>query len=305
MSKRDEPPDQPQRPRHVPVMLAEVLEFLAPQPGQRVVDATLGAAGHSVEISKELGPSGLLIGIDRDPTMLALAQARAMGLRAEFAVSNFAELRGVLDRMGVGRVDSVLMDLGIASDQLDDPERGFSFSQPGPLDMRIDRAIGEPAYRLVNRLRVTTLAEIFWRYGQERYSRRVARAIDEARRHRPIRTTEELASIVRRAMPPRRPRGRIDPATRVFQALRIAVNDELGSLARGLSSLPDCIRPGGRVVVISFHSLEDRLVKNTLRQRSVWEPLVPKPLRPQLEEVAENPRARSARLRAGRLIAQH
>lgn len=288
-------------PRHVPVMVCEVVEHLSPSPGQVVVDATVGAGGHARLIAERLGPDGLLIGLDRDPTMIEIARRVVVGAKTELVEADFAELRVVLDELGIDRVDAVLMDLGLASDQLDDPGRGFSFLHSGPLDMRMNPRMGEPAARLVNRLKAENLAEIFYRYGEERHSRRVARAIVEARRLEPIEATDELAAIVRRALPRGRPRQRIDPATRVFQALRIAVNDELGCLERGLAALVSCLKPGGRAVVISFHSLEDRLVKNAFRQRGVWELLTRKPLTPSDDEMARNPRSRSAKLRAARL----
>jgi 16S rRNA (cytosine1402-N4)-methyltransferase len=198
-----------------------------------------------------------------------------------------------------------LADLGFCSDQMDDAERGLSFSQPGPLDMRLDATTGEPASALLRRLNERDLADLIWRYGEERFSRRIARRIVETRRREPLETTEQLANLVRRCVPrpPRsakRRRPPIDPATRVFQALRIAVNDELGELERLLAVLPNCVRPGGRVALISFHSLEDRLVKQAFRERSLWEALTRKPVQAGEEEVSNNPRARSAKLRAAR-----
>jgi len=193
-----------------------------------------------------------------------------------------------------------LADVGVCSDQLDDPQRGLSFMQPGPLDMRFDPTTGEPASALLRRLSERDLADLIWRYGEERFSRRIARRIVEARRQAPLETTVELAELVRRCVP--RPAGRqrkppIDPATRVFQALRIAVNDELGELQRLLTILPTCVRPGGRAAVISFHSLEDRLVKTAFRERSLWEVQTRKPVQASAEEVRSNPRSRSAKLR--------
>jgi 16S rRNA (cytosine1402-N4)-methyltransferase len=287
--------------RHVPVMLREVLEWLAPQPGQTIVDATLGAGGHAAEIARRVGPEGLVVGVDRDPVMIETARPRVVGAKCRLVEANFADLRSVLDELEIDRVDGVLMDLGLASDQLDDAARGFSFARPGPLDMRMNPRIGEPAWRLVNRLKEENLAEIFFRLGEERHSRRVARAIVAARREKEIQTTDELAEIVRRAMPRGKPWQRIDPATRVFQSLRIAVNDELTSLEQALASLPVCLKPGGRAVVISFHSLEDRLVKHAFRQKETWESLTRKPRVPSDDEVGQNPRARSAKLRAAEL----
>jgi 16S rRNA (cytosine1402-N4)-methyltransferase len=184
---------------------------------------------------------------------------------------------------------------------MDDPERGLSFSQPGPLDMRLDPTHGEPASALLRRLNERDLADLIYQYGEERFSRRIARRIVEARRARPLETTEELAELVRRSVP--RPKGRrpaIDPATRTFQALRIAVNDELGALDRLLAQLPRCLKPGGRAVFVSFHSLEDRRVKTAFRDRTLWETLTRKPVQASEEEVQNNPRARSAKLRAAR-----
>jgi 16S rRNA (cytosine1402-N4)-methyltransferase len=203
--------------------------------------------------------------------------------------------------MGVAAVDGVLADLGFCSDQMDDPARGLSFSQPGPLDMRLDPTRGEPAVALLRRLNERDLADLIFEYGEERFSRRIARRVVEARRTGGVETTEELAELVRRCVP--RPKGKrpaIDPATRTFQALRIAVNDELGALDRLLGQLPGCLKPGGRAVIISFHSLEDRRVKHAFRDRSVWEALTRKPVQAADEEVQANPRARSAKLRAAR-----
>jgi 16S rRNA (cytosine1402-N4)-methyltransferase len=301
MSEHDEPGD-PAPPRHVPVMLREVLEFLSPQPRQVIVDATIGAGGHASEIARRIGSDGLLIGLDRDPAMIERARPRVAGSKCEMIEANFAELREVLNELGIERVDAVLMDLGVASDQIEDSARGFSFSRSGPLDMRMNRRIGEPAAHLINRLKAENLADIFYRYGEERHSRRVARAIVEGRRRKEIETTEQLADIVRRAMPRGKPWQRIDPATRVFQALRIVVNDELSSLEQALNSLPTCLKFGGRAVVISFHSLEDRLVKQAFRQRESWQQLTKKPVVPSAEETEHNPRARSAKLRAATLM---
>jgi 16S rRNA (cytosine1402-N4)-methyltransferase len=209
----------------------------------------------------------------------------------------------VLSELVISAVDAILADLGVCSDQIDTPERGFSFQQSGPLDMRMDPQQGKPASALLRRLSEPTLADLFWKYGEERYSRRIARRIVETRRRAPLEDTEQLALLVRRCVP--RPRGRrhlIDPATRVFQALRIAVNDELGALDRLLAVLPDFVKPGGRAVVISFHSLEDRRVKLAFRDRQCWEVLTSKPVQPGAEEVRINPRARSAKLRAARLL---
>jgi 16S rRNA (cytosine1402-N4)-methyltransferase len=288
------------------VLPAEVLAALEPQPGQTFVDATVGAGGHALLLCQQLGPSGRLIALDRDPAMLALAEKRLAGLPVTLLHASFAQLRRVLDGLGVEAVDGVLADVGVSSDQLDDPARGLSFQRPGPLDMRLDPTEGEPAGDLLRRLGERDLADIFWRYGEERFSRRIARRIVEERRRAPLETTEQLAELVRRCVPyPKRGRGSkkpIDPATRVFQALRIAVNDELEALERLLAALPGCVKPGGRAAIISFHSLEDRLVKHAFRDRSIWEPLTRKPVQPSEDETRDNPRARSAKLRAARRV---
>ena len=286
--------------RHVSVLADEIVAFLKPGPGQVLVDATIGAGGHARLLAKHIAPGGRLIGLDRDETMLDLARARLGTLvqSATLVHANFDRLPDVLSELKIPKVHGVLADLGICSDQLDSRERGFSFQESGPLDMRLNPQEGEPASQLLKRLSERELADLFWRYGEERFSRRIARRIAEVRRQRPLETTEQLADLVRRSVP--RPKGRrrvIDPATRVFQALRIAVNDELGALDRLLAALPDCLVPGGRAAFVSFHSLEDRRVKNAFRNKEVWEVLTRKPVQAGKEELWRNPRARSAKLR--------
>ena len=287
--------------RHVPVLLAEVLELLATSPGQVVADATVGSGGHALAIAERLGPKGRLIGLDRDPAMLAMAARRLNGLPVTLVHANFDRLRLVLDEQGVPNVDAVLADLGFSSDQLEAPERGLSFQEPGPLDMRLDPAQGESASALLKRLNERELANLIYQFGEERFSRRIARRIVEKRRTSPFETTDQLAELVRRCVPRSRGHG-IDPATRTFQALRIAVNDELGALDRLFAILPACIKPGGRVAVISFHSLEDRRVKQALRDKQVWQSLTRKPVQASAEEIGQNPRARSAKLRVARRV---
>jgi 16S rRNA (cytosine1402-N4)-methyltransferase len=301
-------PSPPVEGRHVPVLAAEVVRLSSADPGQIVVDATVGAGGHASLLLERIAPGGRLIALDRDAAMLGLARRRldavASGAEVVLVQANFDRLREVLDEQQVDAADVVLADLGVCSDQLDDPARGFSFQQSAPLDMRLDTASGEPARALLGRLSERDLADIFWRYGEERFSRRIARKVVETRRRSPLKTTDQLADLVRGCLP--RPRGRrqpIDPATRVFQALRIAVNEELGSLERFLAALPECVRPGGRAAVISFHSLEDRQVKQAFRDRSRWEVLTRKPVQAGDDEVARNPRARSAKLRVARRLA--
>jgi len=287
-------------PRHVPVLPAEVLAALDPAPGQVVVDATVGAGGHARLLAERIVPGGRLIGIDQDPAMLDVARRRLDGLPATFVRASFGGLARVLNQLAVDRVDALLADLGVCSDQLDDTGRGLSFTKPGPLDMRMDPDSGETAADLIRRLPERDLADLIYEYGEERYSRRVARRIVEERQRTPIETTQQLADLVRRCVP--RSRTGIDPATRGFQALRIAVNDELGELDRLLAALPRCVKPDGRAAIISFHSLEDRRVKHAFRDREVWEVLTKKPVQPGDDEVRANPRARSAKLRAARRL---
>jgi 16S rRNA (cytosine1402-N4)-methyltransferase len=266
-----------------------------------MVDATLGAGGHAHLLAERLGPSGRLIGLDRDATMLQIARPRLAGLPVTTIQANFDRLRQVLDELGIEAVDGVLADLGFCSDQMDDPKRGLSFNEPGPLDMRLDPSEGEPASSLLGRLSERDLADLIYEFGEERFSRRIARRVVESRRLHRLETTEDLAELVRRCVP--RPKGKrhaIDPATRTFQALRIAVNDEMGALDRLLEQLPRCVKPNGRAVLVSFHSLEDRRVKNAFRDRTAWEVLTRKPITASEDEVRSNPRARSAKLRAAR-----
>jgi 16S rRNA (cytosine1402-N4)-methyltransferase len=279
-----------------------VLSYLAIEPGQTVVDATAGAAGHLRLLARALGERGRLIALDRDPKMLDLAE-RVMRQNAATRVpiawvhSTFDNLREILDELQIDSVDVILADLGICSDQLDQADRGLSFQMDGLLDMRLDQSQGRTAAAIINSASERELSDILWKYGEERFSRRIARRIVERRHRSPLRSTGELAELVRRSVP-RSGRHRIDPATRTFQALRIAVNDELGALERLLHQLGDCLRPGGRAAIISFHSLEDRLVKHEFRRRDRWLALTPKPVSADTQEVESNPRARSAKLRA-------
>ena len=288
--------------QHVPVLLAEVVEWLAPRPGQTFVDGTLGAGGHARALAECVGDQGTVIVLDRDPAALEAAERNLAGLPIKLAQSNFSELPEVLQEVGVEKVDGIVLDLGLSSDQLADETRGFSFQATGPLDLRFDPTHGEPAARLVNRLSEPHLADLIYEFGEERYSRRIARAIVERRREREIASAAELAEIVRRAIPRGKHEERIDPATRTFQALRIAVNDELKSLDMGLKRLPDCLRPGGRLAIISFHSLEDRRVKEAFRDDPRLNNLTRKPVRPSEGEVAANARSRSAKLRVAERV---
>ena len=288
---------------HTSVLPAESLSSLALKPGDRVVDGTLGGGGHTRLLAEAVGPSGLVIAIDRDAGAIAHGVETLAGLPVRFAQANYCDLPEVLDALSIDTVDAVLLDVGLSSDQLADASRGFSFEAEGPLDLRFDTSEGEPAWRLVNRLRPETLADIIYQYGEERHSRRIARRIAAEREKEPIRTAKQFARIVTSAIPKQYPPPRIHPATRTFQALRIAVNEELKSLSIALERTPTRLAPGGRMVVISFHSLEDRLVKQAFRNTQVWECLTRSPVEAAEEEVARNPRSRSARLRAARRLA--
>jgi 16S rRNA (cytosine1402-N4)-methyltransferase len=310
---------------HLPVLVDEVIEMLAPAPGSLHIDATLGGGGHTERILEAANPDGRLLGLDADPAAIARVQARLgprFGDRLVLRQANFRELAEVAPAAGFGAVDGALFDLGLSSFQLADRERGFGFRAGGPLDMRFDPSRGVPASELLASLDTAELTALFRRYGEEPKAPRIARAIVDARRVAPIATAEELAALVERVLPPnpRQPR-RTHPATRVFQALRIAVNEELDALQAGLASALDLLRPGGRLVVLSYHSLEDRIVKRFFqaeRRGCICPPelpvcvcgrnprlrLVTSPsLTPTDAEIAVNPRARSARLRAAERLA--
>jgi 16S rRNA (cytosine1402-N4)-methyltransferase len=279
---------------HEPVMPLEVLEMLEPKAGKLIVDATLGGAGHT-RLLLQAGAS--VIGVDQDP--YALERVRSENLAGqnssslELIQSNFRDLP---NRLEGRKVDGVLMDLGVSSFQLDDTERGFSYHGNAPLDMRMSQS-GPSAADAVNDLEAEEIARILFEYGEERHSRRIARNIVEAREKAPIETTGQLSELIRRAYPGGHSRG-IHPSRRSFQALRIYVNDEIGALEEGLRGAVSVLKPGGRLVVISFHSLEDRMVKRFVRGNPELHALSKRPLEPGLEEVARNPRSRSAKLRA-------
>ena len=283
---------------HTSVLPAEVMSFLAVKPGMRVVDGTLGGGGHTRLLAEAVGPDGLVIAVDRDPIAIERGARELAGLPVRFAQANFRDIPEVLDAVGLDAVDAVLLDVGLSSDQLSDESRGFSFDSDGPLDLRFDPTEGEPAWRMVNRMKPESLADIIFEYGEERFSRRIARKIAAVREKQPIRTAREFARIVTSAIPKQYPPPRIHPATRTFQALRIAVNEELKSLRIALERIPTRLVPGGRLAVISFHSLEDRLVKQAFRNTQVWECLTRSPVEASNEEVLRNPRSRSAKLRA-------
>ena len=312
-------------PHHEPVMLAECVEYLQPRPGNTLVDGTLGLGGHAQELLRRVGPEGCVVGLDRDPEALRRADERLREACAQWgwarcpvrtAHADFRNLGETLREIDAGDVQGFLFDLGVSSMQLDLPERGFSFRGEGPLDMRMDPGGAVTAADLVNTLPEAELARLLWELGDERYSRRIARRVVEQRKATRLTTTSELADLVWRAYPAAGRKGRIHPATRTFQALRIAVNDELAALEPALMFAGEHLETGGRIVVLSYQSLEDRIVKRTfefLSGRCRCPPEAPvctcgtapmcrvltrKPVGPSDAEVAANPRARSARLRA-------
>lgn len=292
------------RGSHEPVLVDEILFWLQCKPGGVYVDCTLGYAGLASRILDRIAPDGILVGIDRDATALAESRARLHTVmsRVHLRHGNFSELKTMVVETGVPRVDGVIFDLGVSSPQLDRPERGFSFREGGPLDMRMDQSEGRTAADLIRDLPETELADLIYQLGEERYSRRIARAIVQARSQDVIGTTRELAAAVERAVPASYRHGRIHCATRTFQALRIAVNRELEVLEPALRDAVDMLTPGGRVCAVSFHSLEDRIVKHTFRalangpEASV-RVLTKKPVIASEDERNHNPRSRSAKLR--------
>jgi 16S rRNA (cytosine1402-N4)-methyltransferase len=289
--------------RHVPVLLTEAMQYLAVRPGSTVVDCTLGFAGHSSEIVRLLGPKGKLITFDRDPEALALAKERLdlvcgeLGKEAPQVTLIGEAFSSAPMYIESGSVDALLADFGTSSMQLDEASRGFSFMADGPLDMRMDTRRGETAAQVVNEASERELADLIYEYGEERRSRRIARAIV---RGRPVTTTGQLAQIVRAAAPAMK-QDRIHPATRTFQGIRIFVNRELDEIKALMEAAPKLLKPSGRLAVISFHSLEDRIVKDSLRegaQKGIWNILTRKPVIAGEDEIDRNPRSRSAKLRA-------
>lgn len=298
------PNDDPARRRavHQPVLLRETIAQLQLEPGLTVVDGTVGAGGHSRKILEQLGANGHLIGLDRDEMMLELATQNLTHGRATLVQSSYADLDRVLEGGHMTQVDRILIDLGLSSDQLAHESRGFGFQTSGNLDMRFDRAHGQPAYELLNERSATELAEIFERYGEERFAASIAEEIVRRRKTHPFRTVSDLTEAVAAAVPVREQKSsHKHPATRVFQALRIAVNDELTHLDRALSeTFPRCLKAGGLLVVITFHSLEDRMVKTAFQDDQTWEILTPKPIVARPNEQKLNPRSRSAKIRTAR-----
>jgi 16S rRNA (cytosine1402-N4)-methyltransferase len=298
--------------RHVPVLLNDVLEVLSPQPGQVIIDCTLGLGGHSAALLERVGATGRIVGIDFDPGNIALARAaleKVNGAAGNFDLvhNNFAALPTMLQQLGLEKVDAVLADLGVASPQIDDPARGFSYRRPGPLDMRMDQSRGKPASELVNRMKEAELAAAFLELGDETDAPHIAELIVRRRNVRPITTTQELMAIICEARDFTIERGagaKLHPAARTFQALRILVNREMANLERLLNVLPDVLKPGGTAAIISFHSGEDRRVKDAFRDAhrgGIYAEISRSPIVADEAEQRSNPRARSAKLRWARM----
>ncbi|MBR4548701.1 MAG: 16S rRNA (cytosine(1402)-N(4))-methyltransferase RsmH [Oscillospiraceae bacterium] len=307
--------------KHVPVLLHECLDGLNIRPDGIYVDGTLGLGGHSFEIASRL-TSGRLIGIDRDPTAIERAGKRlaVFGDIVTLVHGNFSDTASILSSLGIETVDGMLFDLGVSSPQLDEAQRGFSYRVQAPLDMRMDTSGKLTAYEIVNTWDEARLNRILWDYGEERYARRITAAILAARAAKPIESTQELAEIIKSAMPAAALREKQHPAKRSFQAIRIAVNDELGAIASMMETAPDKLKKGGRLCVISFHSLEDRLIKNGIASREngctcpreapvctcgfvrTLKSVSRKPIQPSAEEIEANPRSRSAKLRVAERV---
>ena len=307
--------------KHVSVLLDECIENLAIKPDGIYVDGTLGLGGHSYEIASRL-TTGRLIGIDRDETAIARAGERLAPFAGKITLvhGNFSDTASILDSLGIDAVDGMLFDLGVSSPQLDEAERGFSYMSDAPLDMRMDRSEGLTAYDVVNDYSADRLNRIFWDYGEERYARRISAAIIAAREKKPVETTFELVDIIKGALPAAALREKQHPAKRCFQAIRIAVNDELGAISALMDTAPDKLKIGGRLCVISFHSLEDRIVKSGIAAREngctcpreapictcgfikTLKSVCRKPILPGADEIERNPRARSAKLRVAERV---
>ena len=308
-------------PRHVSVLLQECIENLNIRPDGIYLDGTLGLGGHSYEIASRL-TTGRLIGIDRDPSAIQRAGARLSPFadRVTLVHGNFSDAAAILDELGIPGADGMLFDLGVSSPQLDEAQRGFSYMQDAPLDMRMDSSAALTAYEVVNSWSEDRLNRILWDYGEERYARRITAAILAARAKKPIESTLELVELIRGAMPAAALREKQHPAKRSFQAIRIAVNDELGEVERMMDTAPDKLNPGGRLCVISFHSLEDRIVKSGIARREngctcpreapictcgfvqTLRSVSRKPILPSAEEIETNPRSRSAKLRVAERV---
>jgi 16S rRNA (cytosine1402-N4)-methyltransferase len=289
---------------HVPVLLKEILELGDPQPGQLWIDGTAGGGGHSSAFAERLSPTGKLLAIDRDPAaaerLAAILPSDCVAVRC----GSYDDAPEILAALQWSGCQGILLDLGLSSDQLSDQERGFSFATDGLLDMRFDPTSGIPAWQWLDHTNERDIADTIYKYGEERFSRRIARRIVEQRERQPVRTASELRELIHRCVPGAR-HARLDPATRTFQALRIVVNDELGILERALQRLPDVLAPGGQLMVISFHSLEDRIVKHAFREDPRLEVVTRKPVMAGDAELAVNNRSRSAKLRVAKRVPEH
>ncbi len=290
--------------QHIPVLAWEVLEWLAPETGKLYVDGTLGLGGHTGMIFKQSAPAGRVIGFEWDAQAARLAVDRLAeyGERLQVVPHSYADMPAQCLALGVEQVDGIIVDLGVSSLQLDSPERGFSFKADAPLDMRMGSNLQVTAAWLVNRLKKDELADIFYNYGEERQARRIAKFIVEARLEGPIKSTKELAEIVSRAIPVKYHPKKIHVATKVFQALRIAVNREFDNLVQLLNDAPQLLAPGARICIITFHSLEDRIVKQAFVSNPAYRVLTKKPIQPTAAEIKNNPRSRSAKLRVAEIM---
>jgi 16S rRNA (cytosine1402-N4)-methyltransferase len=292
-------------PLHKPVMVEEVLDYLNLQSGQTILDCTVGGGGHAIRILDKIKPDGFLIGIDKDMEILQTTKQSLSKITGKFKLyhADYSDIDEVLRQADIDKVNGVLLDLGVSSLQFDQADRGFSFAKEAPLDMRMDRSCGITAQNLIQRLSEMELAELLWKYGEDRWSRRIARAILKEKKGVGITSTRQLAAIVERVVP--RGKSKIHPATRVFQALRIAVNKELDNLGIFLDKIYNYMAVGARIVIISFHSLEDRIVKSKfieMAKKNIFRVLTKKPITPHESEIGENIRSRSAKLRAAERI---
>lgn len=288
---------------HVSVMPAEVVQWLQPQACQTLIDGTFGAGGHSVALARELPEGGRVVAVDRDPAAVEAAAESIAGLPIDVFCQSYHRIDRIVAQAAIDSVDGIVLDLGLSSDQLADRDRGFSFTGDGFLDLRFDPTSGQSAAEFLASSTEKDIADAIYQFGEERFSRRIAKQIVERRKQRnSVRTVPDLVDICRRCVP-RSKNHDIHPATRTFQALRIAVNQELAILSDALKRIPDFVKPGGRLAIISFHSLEDRIVKQAFRDDQRLEVLTRKPLRPNDEEVAGNPRSRSAKMRVAQVVA--
>jgi 16S rRNA (cytosine1402-N4)-methyltransferase len=288
---------------HVSVMPAEVVQWLQPQACQTLIDGTFGAGGHSVALARELPEGGRVVAVDRDPAAVEAAAESIAGLPIDVFCQSYHRIDRIVAQAAIDSVDGIVLDLGLSSDQLADRDRGFSFTGDGFLDLRFDPTSGQSAAEFLASSTEKDIADAIYQFGEERFSRRIAKQIVERRKQRnSVRTVPDLVDICRRCVP-RSKNHDIHPATRTFQALRIAVNQELAILSDALKRIPDFVKPGGRLAIISFHSLEDRIVKQAFRDDQRLEVLTRKPLRPSDEEVAGNPRSRSAKMRVAQVVA--